>query len=198
MALPASKEPRSSWCLMVVRRVLRGLGSDQICERNAVSPRQHSASRSPTNVENGRTNFFTTPPSKTCGALPSGAMSENHPASRHFDYRTAKSHNLLRNKPLLLSDRLFYARPDEIFRAPTPTTHPQLLRVQPITADETQEALSKTSSSSAPGLSGINYKHLKWAFAARAAWFVSHFNGCLTFEFHPLRTAKVVPHPETA
>ncbi len=63
----------------------------------------------------------------------------------------------------------------------------------PITADEIRDALSQTSNSSAPGLSGVNYKLLKWAFAASPDRFVDLFNGCVTFGHHPWTAARVVP-----
>lgn len=63
----------------------------------------------------------------------------------------------------------------------------------PITADEIRDALSRTSNSSAPGLSGINYKLLKWAFATNPERFVNLYNECLDRGHHPWTTAKVVP-----
>jgi hypothetical protein len=41
-------------------------------------------------------------------------------------------------------------------------------------------------------LSGISYKFLKWAFAARPKVFVALFNLCLATGTHPWKTAKVV------
>ena len=63
----------------------------------------------------------------------------------------------------------------------------------PISSDEIRDALAWTSNSSAPGLSGINYKLLKWAFAANPTRFVDLYNECLDRGIHPWTTAKVVP-----
>ena len=67
---------------------------------------------------------------------------------------------------------------------------------EPITDDEVRRALSDTSNSSAPGLSGVNYKLLKWALATSPGRFVDLFNGCVRFGTHPWHSAKVVPVPK--
>ena len=46
---------------------------------------------------------------------------------------------------------------------------------------------------SAPGLSGINYKIIKWAFDANPHRFVDLYNACLFRGVHPWTEAKVVP-----
>ena len=75
--------------------------------------------------------------------------------------------------------------------------HPLPIRdLHDITEDEVNTALAGTSNSSAPGVSGIGYKLLKWAFSAYPSRFVDLFNGCLTFGIHPWHTAKVVPVPK--
>ena len=61
-----------------------------------------------------------------------------------------------------------------------------------ITAHEISRALRPTSNKSAPGWSGINYKLLKWAFAANPSHFVTLFNQALTLGHHPWKEAKVV------
>ena len=63
----------------------------------------------------------------------------------------------------------------------------------PISSDEINDALSAMSNASAPGLSGINYKLIKWAFAANPTRFVDLYNKCLTRGIHPWTEAKVVP-----
>ena len=63
----------------------------------------------------------------------------------------------------------------------------------PISADEIQDALATTSNSSTPGLSGINYKVVKWAFAANPTRFVTLYNECLARGTHPWMEAKVIP-----
>ena len=70
---------------------------------------------------------------------------------------------------------------------PTPTRD-----LVAITAHEISMALGPTSNKSAPGWSGINYKLLKWAFAAQPARFVTLFNQALTLGHHPWKEAKVV------
>ena len=65
-----------------------------------------------------------------------------------------------------------------------------------INEDEITVALSSTSNSSAPGVSGIGYKLLKWAYEACPSRFVDLFNGCITHGIHPWHTAKVIPVPK--
>jgi len=66
----------------------------------------------------------------------------------------------------------------------------------PITADEITAALSMTSNNSAPGLSGINYQLLKWAFRSRPDRFVDLFNAAISLRHHPWSTALVVVIPK--
>ena len=66
----------------------------------------------------------------------------------------------------------------------------------PITRDEIGTALASTSNSSAPGISGVNYKLLKWAFASAPDRFTSLYNACLEWGTHPWSDAKVVPIPK--
>ena len=61
-----------------------------------------------------------------------------------------------------------------------------------ITADEISAALRPTSNKSALGWSGINYKLLKWAFAAQPHRFIDLFNHAVTLGHHPWKEAKVV------
>ena len=63
----------------------------------------------------------------------------------------------------------------------------------PISPDEIQTALSSTSNASALGLSGINYKIIKWAFDANPLRFVDLYNACLSRGVHPWTEAKVIP-----
>ena len=81
------------------------------------------------------------------------------------------------------------SQPDDPAPLPTRDLHD-------VTEDEVLMALSTTSNSSAPGVSGIGYKLLKWAFAACPSCFVDLFNGCLTHGIHPWHTAKVIPVPK--
>jgi hypothetical protein len=66
----------------------------------------------------------------------------------------------------------------------------------PITVDEVQRCLAGTSNSSAPGLSGVSYKFIKWAFASCPQVFAHLFNLCLTQGAHPWKEAKVVVLPK--
>ena len=66
----------------------------------------------------------------------------------------------------------------------------------PFTSTEVSDALASTSNASAPGLSGINYKLLKWAFGCAPDRFTTLYNGCLKWECHPWVDAKVVPIPK--
>jgi hypothetical protein len=60
--------------------------------------------------------------------------------------------------------------------------------------DELTAALDDTSNTSAPGLSGSNYRLLKWAVGARQARFLHFYNACLRLGYHPLRLkAAAVP-----
>jgi hypothetical protein len=83
--------------------------------------------------------------------------------------------------------------------APSQNDDPNPLPVQdfkPIIEDKVVHALSTTSNSSTPGLSGVNYKLLKWAFSASPLCFVNLFNSCIKFGSHPWHSAKVVPVPK--
>jgi hypothetical protein len=66
----------------------------------------------------------------------------------------------------------------------------------PVTEDEVRHCLAGTSNHSAPGLSGISYKFIKWAFAAHPAVFVHLFDLCLTHGTHPWKEAKAVVLPK--
>jgi hypothetical protein len=66
----------------------------------------------------------------------------------------------------------------------------------PITEDEVRRCLAGTSNSSTPGLSGVSYKFIKWAFASRPQVFTHLFNLCLTQGAHPWKEAKVVVIPK--
>ena len=70
--------------------------------------------------------------------------------------------------------------------------HPYL----PVTDDKVQHTLVSTSNKSAPGLSGINYKLLKWAFVAAPHRFTSLFDACLRLGHHPWHDALVVVIPK--
>ena len=81
------------------------------------------------------------------------------------------------------------SQPDDPAPLPTRDLHD-------VVEDEVRVALADTSNTSAPGVSGIGYKLLKWAFAACPSRFVDLFNGCLTHGVHPWHTAKVIPVPK--
>ena len=68
---------------------------------------------------------------------------------------------------------------------------PPLLQFPPITAEEVRLALSGTSSS-APGLSGISYPLVRWAFEASPDVFLLLWNSSLRLHFNPWGDAKVI------
>ena len=97
----------------------------------------------------------------------------------------------------LLSSRFFPTTADSISPSHPDDPPPRPRRDwPPVTSDEISKALSSTSNSSAPGISGINYKLLKWAFAAAPDRFTSLYNACLERGVHPWSNAKVVPIPK--
>jgi len=63
-------------------------------------------------------------------------------------------------------------------------------------SDEISAVLSSTSNKSAPGISSINYKLLKWAFAASPQRFLDLYNAALTLGYHPWKEALVVVIPK--
>ena len=97
----------------------------------------------------------------------------------------------------ILRERFFSSAPRPVLveqpddPAPLPTRS-----FTPISKDEIHTALSSTSNSSAPGISGINYKLLKWAFSAVPDRFVTLYNACITNGIHPWTDAKVIPVPK--
>jgi len=68
----------------------------------------------------------------------------------------------------------------------------------PITSDEIASALATTSNKSAPGLSGINYQLIKWAFRSRPDRFLDLFNAATSLGHHPWTTALVIVIPKPA
>ena len=65
-----------------------------------------------------------------------------------------------------------------------------------VTQAEIATSLSATSNKSAPGLSGIGYRLLKWAFSANPDRFVTLFNAALRLGHHPWSDALVVVIPK--
>jgi len=61
-----------------------------------------------------------------------------------------------------------------------------------ITIEEVTQALSTASNNSAPGLSGVGYKLLKWAHAARPDVIPTLLTLCLCSSTHPWKAATVV------
>jgi hypothetical protein len=55
----------------------------------------------------------------------------------------------------------------------------------PLTREEMLSALSGTSNTSAPGVSGSNYRLLKWAVEAAPERFRRMYNACMALGFHP-------------
>ena len=96
-------------------------------------------------------------------------------------------------------DRFFITdHPDvDPFQAEDPLPLPPC-DLPPITQAEISTALATTSNKSAPGLSGIGYRLLKWAFASRPDRFLDLFNAAITFGHHPWSDALVVVIPKPA
>ena len=107
------------------------------------------------------------------------------------DAKLARSHTDLSST---LSTRFFPPAPSVV--SPSQPDDPPALPTRDwprISSDEIHDALAHTSNASAPGLSGINYKLIKWAFAAKPSRFVDLYNECLDRGIHPWTSAKVVP-----
>ena len=68
----------------------------------------------------------------------------------------------------------------------------------PITQSEIASALADTSNKSAPGLSGINYQLLKWAFSSQPDRFLTLFNAAISLGHHPWSDALVIVIPKPA
>ena len=94
-------------------------------------------------------------------------------------------------------ERFFSSAPTNISpsQPDDPPTHPER-PYHPVTEEEIQLALASTSNKSAPGLSGINYKLLKWVFAAAPHHLTSLFDACLHLVHHPWHDALVVVIPK--
>ena len=72
----------------------------------------------------------------------------------------------------------------------------------PITSEEISRALKSTSNSSAPGLSQISYKFIKYSFPYISSFLLSLFNSLFLFSYHPLlwksALVVVIPKPRKA
>ena len=66
----------------------------------------------------------------------------------------------------------------------------------PITKNEVDHALTKTSNKSTLGPSGIGYKLVKWAFGSHPKLILDIYNATLCLGYHPWTTAKVVIIPK--
>lgn len=66
----------------------------------------------------------------------------------------------------------------------------------PITKNEVDYALTKTSNKSALGPSSIGYKLVKWAFRSHPNLILDIYNAVLCLGYHPWMTAKVVIIPK--
>ena len=98
-----------------------------------------------------------------------------------------------------LKDRFFVtagphvhpSQPDD--PAPLPTHS-----LPPITQEEIASALASTSNKSAPGLSGIPYQLIKWAFRSWPDCFLDIFNASISLGHHLWSDALVVVIPKLA
>ena len=70
----------------------------------------------------------------------------------------------------------------------------------PIGPKEIKELLNKTSNTSSPGLSGIGYQLVKWAWGTIKDYVAALFNACATLGYHPARWKRaviaVIPKPD--
>src|SRR5579863_313603 len=98
---------------------------------------------------------------------------------------TAFSDRFFTNTPVPPSDTRTYSFP------PFPTRSPH-----PVTEEEVRVAISSSSPKSAPGISGITYSLVRWAFETHPDPFTNIFTACLTLGHHPWGEAKVVVIPK--
>ena len=102
-------------------------------------------------------------------------------------------------KATLLKDRFFPPKTNTVNIKQASLHDPPPLPPRPwipITPEEIQTSLKDTSNKSAPGLSGINYKILKWAFEASPDVITHLFNLSLSTGTHVWKHAIIVPVPK--
>ena len=96
-------------------------------------------------------------------------------------------------------DRFFITDHPDVDPFQTEDPPPLMPRdLPPITQAEISAALATTSNKSVPGLSGIGYQLIKWAFASRPDRFLDIFNAAITLGHHPWSDALVVVIPKPA
>jgi hypothetical protein len=96
-------------------------------------------------------------------------------------------------KAVLFKAQFFPDDPKPVAPAQLPDPTPRVPRTwDPVSPEEITLALSTTSNSSAPGMSGIGYKILKWAHNICPDALTLLFNLCLDSSIHPWKHAKVV------
>jgi len=123
-----------------------------------------------------------------------GQQANKIPPLLKLDGTLATSHTDLHQ---VLSDRFFptVLKPVPDSDPSDPQPRPSH-KFAPISDEEVAHNLSHTSNKSAPGLSGITYKLLKWCHAAAPLCLTSLFNAAISLGHHPWRLATVVPIPK--
>ena len=100
------------------------------------------------------------------------------------------------SKADILRNRFFPDKSNHVDIAAVSLEDPEPLQIRtwsPISNDEVALCLKDTKNNSAPGISGINYKLLKWAFDADPSSFTHVFNLSLSTGLHVWKQAVVVP-----
>jgi hypothetical protein len=100
------------------------------------------------------------------------------------------------SKTDILRNRFFPIKSNHVDLASASIKDPEPLPRRtwpPISNDEVALCLKGTSNKSAPGISGINYKLIKWAFDADPSSFSHVFNLSLSTGIHVWKQAAVVP-----
>jgi hypothetical protein len=99
-------------------------------------------------------------------------------------------------KTNILRDRFFPDKSNHVDIASVSIEDPEPLQTRtwpPINNDEVALCLKDTKNKSAPGVTGINYKLLKWAFDADPSALTHVFNSSLSTGTHVWKQAVVVP-----
>ncbi|MEA2885628.1 MAG: hypothetical protein QOH32_4996, partial [Bradyrhizobium sp.] len=86
----------------------------------------------------------------------------------------------------------YFGAPQTVYTPPTTTYPPESLHIA-LTREEVSSALKSTNSTSAPGLSGITFKTLKWVYPHYQDQFLHLFQQCLALGHQPKtwRSARI-------
>jgi endonuclease/exonuclease/phosphatase family metal-dependent hydrolase len=123
-----------------------------------------------------------------------GRHSNIIPPLRTLDHRVSGNHTDMTEA---LHSCFFPSSPLAVQPQQLDDPDPRPRRVHhPIATSEVAACLADTSNTSAPGLSGVGYQVIKWAFEASPGRFTHLFDNCLTTGSHPWKNAKVVVIPK--